>query len=88
MLRKTNQCHRAIGSKHRHRIWEAGVLSGLISMGPITNGCVKLRAGAARQMRAVAHNPHHKCDNQEMLHACEVVSVVSVLLSSAQAKWN
>ena len=63
LLRKTLHARRLISSKHRYRIWKAGVPAsacyGLLATGLTVTGRTQLLAMAARQLRALAGKPAH-----------------------------
>ena len=63
LLRKTLHARRLISSKHRYRIWKAGVPAsacyGLLATGVTVTGRAQLLAMAARQLRALAGRPAH-----------------------------
>ena len=63
LLRKTLHARRLISSKHRYRIWKAGVQAsacyGLAATGLTVTGRTQLLAMAARQLRSLAGRPAH-----------------------------
>ena len=91
-LRKTLHAKRIISKKLRFRIWQAGVWSsasyGLTATGIRPKGVARIRAMAARQVRAISGKPAHLTfvSNAEIRQMFDMTPVVEQLHQQAKKK--
>ena len=92
LLRKTLHARRLVSSKHRYRIWKAGVPSsacyGLLATGLTVTGRNQLLAMAARQLRALAGKPAHltHVTNESIRQQFGCAELTEDLLKSAASR--